>query len=188
MGRNKETSAAVDGLLKFAAFGGILAAGLVAPNMAKALDKPTQKYFDHLDKRAREREMRRIVQLMKRQSLIKGDYEHGLTITKKGKQRAEKARLDSLQIPKPAKWDRKWRIIFYDIPEKHKKGRDSLTAKLKDVGFYQLQKSVWVHPFPCRDEVEAVCLSYGIDKYVSYIETSYIDKQKLLEKKFRDIL
>jgi DNA-binding transcriptional regulator PaaX len=38
------------------------------------------------------------------------------------------------------KWDEKWRIVAFDIPEKFKTGRDALRRKLKEVGFHELQK------------------------------------------------
>jgi CRISPR-associated endonuclease Cas2 len=125
---------------------------------------------------------------MRTNKLAKHDYQHGLVLTDKGRRRAIKAELDSLAVKTPKTWDRKWRIIFYDVPKEFKTGRDSLTRRLKQLGFYQLQRSVWVHPFKCRKEVETLSANYGIEQFVSYIETSYIDKQEVLEKKFPNIL
>ncbi|HET7673024.1 MAG TPA: hypothetical protein VFK11_00735 [Candidatus Saccharimonadales bacterium] len=174
----------VDGLLKFAVFGGVITAGLVAPNSLKVLEKPAQKYFNKLDKRKREREYRKILRYMKANGLIKGDYEHGLQLTEKGRERALKVEIEDVFMTRPDKWDGKWRIVLYDVPEKYKKGRDALTRKLKYFSFYQLQKSVWVFPFECRKEIETITATYEIDKYVTYLETNYIDKQEILKEKF----
>lgn len=40
-------------------------------------------------------------------------------------------------------WDGKWRIVIFDIPEKHRKLRDVLRSKLREWEFVPWQKSVW---------------------------------------------
>jgi DNA-binding transcriptional regulator PaaX len=187
MAKNDTTSAIIDGLLQILIVGGLLATTLAAPNAVQALDKPLARYFKALDKRTREREYRRVLRYMKKQGLIQyrtEDYEHGIQITKGGKERAEKAKLDSLFIARPKSWDKKWRLVFFDIPETNKQARDHLTRKLKDLEFRQLQKSVWIHPFPCRDEVATVVHQYNVSNFVTYIETSFIDSQDKLKARF----
>lgn len=185
MSNYKNTSGLVDGVLNFLVIGGSLAAAIAAPNILQALDKPLDKYFQKMDKRAQAREMQRVLRYMKQQGLIRGEYEHGLVITKKGKKRIEQVKLTSLSIEPQKPWDKSWRIIFYDIPEKHKSARDALTNKLRRHGFWQLQRSVWVYPFPCREEILALTTHYGINKYVSYIEAGHIDNSKRLVEKFK---
>lgn len=185
MGRNKETSGLIDGCLRFLLLGGTLAAGLAAPNIIQVLDKPVTKGLDKLDARAQQRELQRTLSYMRQQGLIRGDYEHGLALTDKGRRRLAKSEFANIAIDQPAVWDQHWRIVFYDIPEKHKQGRDALTAKLRQLGFYQLQRSVWVHPFPCRDVIETVTTTYKVSRYVTYVETAYIDKQSKLRKRFQ---
>ncbi len=164
--------------------GGVISVGLFAPNALRALDKPLKFYFKKMDARTREREIKKALTYMRRQGLVSGSYEHGLQITEKGWARAEKTSLDELQIPFPKKWDKKWRLVFFDIPEKKKTSRDALTRKIKELGLRQLQKSVWIYPYPCKSEIEQVCAQYEVDSYVTYIETSFIDKQKKLEELF----
>src|SRR3989338_9033839 len=41
------------------------------------------------------------------------------------------------------KWDKKWRLVLYDIEEKQKTTRELVRRKLKELGFAQFQKSVW---------------------------------------------
>lgn len=141
-----------------------------------------------MDKRARERELRRLTNYMKKQGLVKGSYDHGLDITPAGRKRALKSDFHNLSIPIPKKWDNRWRLVMFDIPESHKKARDYLTHKLKLMGFKQLQQSVWIYPFACRREIETVCLTFDVASYVTYIETEWIDHQDKLTSKFSDIL
>lgn len=185
MARNDTTSAVVDNILRISVTTGLLAAGMVLPNLLIALDKPINHYMKSLDKRARERELRRIISYMKTSSLLSGDYEHGLVITNKGRRRLSDADFDRLRIEPKSVWDKKWRLVFYDIPEKYKSGRDAIAVKLRELGFYQLQRSVWVLPLPCRDIVEKVAVHYKVDKYVSLIEANKIDNQKRLIEKFK---
>lgn len=157
---------------------------MAAPNIIQALDKPLKIYFKKMDARDKEREIRKTLTYMRKHNLIKGDYKHGLLITKKGRKRAIKSDLDKLKISAPMKWDKKWRLVLFDIPEAKKSGRLALTRKIKQLGFRQLQKSVWIFPYPCRAEIELVCVQYEVDEYVSYIETSYLDNQDILQKQF----
>ncbi len=49
------------------------------------------------------------------------------------------------EITKP--WNKKWRIIIYDIPEEKSEIRDKLSYILAEFGFKRLQRSVWLSPF-----------------------------------------
>jgi hypothetical protein len=188
MARDERTSAIVDGLLHFLITGGILTVGLTAPNAIQALDKPLRLYFKKMDERSRKREYRRYVAYMKKQGLVKfkaDDYEHGIVLTKAGKKRAEKSRIDNLTITKPQIWDQKWRIVFFDIPQSKKYARDTFTRKLKRLGFIPLQQSTWVYPYGCRGEIEDIAYHYNLKTYITYIETSFINNGDKLKARFK---
>ena len=85
-----------------------------------------------------------------------------ISLTSEGKKRAGIFQIDELKIAKPKKWDGKWRILLFDISEKLKIKREALRGKLKELAFYQLQKSVWIHPYDCRAEVELLQDSFGL--------------------------
>ena len=188
MSNNGTTAAMIDGLLRFTVTSGAIATTLVIPNAIQVLDKPLKRYLNRLDNRARERELRRVVTYMKKQGLVKGSYENGLIVTENGKKRAVKADFEQLTIKQPKIWDKKWRLVLFDIPEQHKRGRDYLTTKLKVLGFQQLQQSVWVYPFPCRSEIETVSIAFVVSRYVTYIETAHIDHQDKLIARFSKLL
>lgn len=48
-------------------------------------------------------------------------------------------------------WDGHWRIVLFDIPEGKRQRRDLLRRHLKQLGFGQWQKSVWVSPFKVEE-------------------------------------
>ena len=101
----------------------------------------------------------------------------------------EKARLRHLEIKldniknKKIKWDKKWRMVAFDVPEKHKLGRDALRRKLKKIGFCELQKSVFVTPYQCKEEIFELVKFFKLRKYVRFGLLEYLDN----EKRFRDI-
>ena len=74
-----------------------------------------------------------------------------------------------LEITKQKVWDKKWRIVAFDIPEKKKNGRDALRQKLQELNFYQLQKSVFVCPYPCEKEVHFLSEFFDIGDFVNII-------------------
>ena len=63
-------------------------------------------------------------------------------------------------MQKPKKWDGHWRIIFFDIKESKKNVRDALRHHLKNLNCYPLQKSVFVTPYPCKEEIDFLCEFY----------------------------
>src|SRR3989344_687845 len=69
---------------------------------------------------------------------------------KKENRQALQFNINKIEIKKPIKWDRKWRIVMFDIPEKLKGLRDSLRLHFREIGMIELQKSVLVYPYPCN--------------------------------------
>ncbi|MGZ6005352.1 MAG: hypothetical protein ACXWLH_04345 [Candidatus Saccharimonadales bacterium] len=184
MSRNQAASLFIDRVLELAVGVSALSAGLLVPNALVALDKPIKKFFKGMEQKDRQREARRLISYMKSQGLLVGEYEHGLKITKKGRQRLTEVEFENLQIPTQKKWDHIWRLVFYDIPEVKRSGRESLTNKLRGLGFFQLQQSVWIHPLPCREVIEKITSIYKIEQFVSYIETPHLENESALIKKF----
>ena len=60
------------------------------------------------------------------------------------------------------KWDRKWRVVFFDIEEKNKGERDLFRRKLYELGFGKLQKSVYISPFLIEEEMREFIEAIGL--------------------------
>ncbi len=101
-----------------------------------------------------------------------------------GKKLALRYKLDELQIKKPKHWDQKWRIVLFDVPETKKKFRDALRIHFQRLGLIEFQKSVFVYPYPCRNEIEFVIDVFQAHPYVRFIEAIHIDNELHLKKKF----
>lgn len=111
-----------------------------------------------------------------------------ISLTEQGKQRALTYKIGELSIRRPARWDRKWRLVIFDIPERFKSARDTLRQHLKRLGFLELQRSVFVHPFACRDEIDFIVEFYQIRPWVRYATVEAIDVDIHLRQRFRHLV
>jgi DNA-binding transcriptional regulator PaaX len=102
-------------------------------------------------------------------------------ITRKGQTKLRAFSIDLMKIKKPKKWDGKWRLAMFDIPIRFTKGREALRFHLKDLGFFQFQKSAWIYPYPCEDEIIFISDFYGVKRYVDVLTIeSLINEYKIL--------
>ncbi len=85
-----------------------------------------------------------------------------ISLTEKGRKKAGRFQINHLAIKKPKRWDDKWRIILFDVEEKHRSKREALRGFLKRLNLYQIQKSVWIHPYDCRDEINLLRDFFGL--------------------------
>ena len=79
-----------------------------------------------------------------------------ISLSERGKRNALKSRvrrLLSAPLPRPTTWDQKWRIIFFDIAAEDRHKRNAFRMFIKRIGAVMLQKSVWVHPFDCTEQI-----------------------------------
>ena len=106
-----------------------------------------------------------------------------ITLSSKGKNKVLKFNFDDMKIEKHY-WDEKWRMVIFDIPENIKAARDALRFKLKKLGFHELQKSVFVYPFNCEDEINFIAEFFGVKPYVRYGVLESIDNALHLKKIF----
>jgi len=96
--------------------------------------------------------------------IMKENNQIYISLTEEGRKKAGMFQINSLKIKKPKKWDRKWRIVIFDISQAKKTYREAFRGKIKELGFYCLQKSVWVYPFDCRDEIELLRDFFGLSE------------------------
>lgn len=109
-----------------------------------------------------------------------------ISLSKEGKKKAGKFQIDSLSIQRPKQWDGKWRILIFDISDRHRIKREALRGFLKQLQFYKLQESVWVHPFDCRRETELLKEFFGFaSQEVQLIVAEQVEHAEFLRSKFK---
>ncbi len=129
---------------------------------------------------------------LKRQKLVEiikdDDDKVSVRLTNKGRSRAREFSIDTIFIKPPKKWDGKWRILMFDIPTKPKvynQAREALRKKIKDLGFYQMQKSVWAYPYDFEDELLFIAEAFEIRKYIEILTVEKLLHEQNLKRLFR---
>ena len=93
----------------------------------------------------------------------------------------EKAKLD---ITKKRRWNGRWRVIIFDIPERRRRTRDRLRNIMREIGFVRLQDSVWVFPYDCEDFITLLKAELKIGAAVLYMIVEHIENDKHLRVHF----
>lgn len=111
---------------------------------------------------------------------IKEHNNSSYLLTPKGESKLRDILIDDIKVKKPINWDGKWRLVMYDFPIRFKKVRNAFRFKLKQLSFFQFQKSVWIYPYPCEAEILFVADFYGVSKHLEILEVDKIlDDRKI---------
>jgi len=90
-----------------------------------------------------------------------------------------------MRIERPKHWDHLWRMVIFDIPEHKRIARDVLRDKLHELGFYQLQRSALILPYPCKEEIDFLVELFEVRSYVYYMELHSISNEARLKLAFK---
>jgi len=169
--------------------GPVILSSLFLPNAPQIL-KPLIKWRKNWNKIDRHLIYNAISRLNKKRliELIEKNNELYIKITENGKKLVKSFDYDDLKLPKSKDWDKKWRLVIFDIPDKKKKERHAFSKKLKDIGFYPIQESVFVYPYDCRDEVDFICEFLSVSHYVNYCRIKFLDKREGDLRKIFDLI
>lgn len=113
-----------------------------------------------------------------------GDGKVTVKITKNGMIRALTYELETLTLKKPKHWDRKWRVVIFDIRDKYRHVRDLFRMRLGQLGLYRFQESVYVSPYNCFNEIEFLRELYGVAITVRYLLVDKIEDDIYLRRHF----
>ena len=116
--------------------------------------------------------------------IIEGKDRYAI-ITESGKRYLSARQIEELDIKKPARWDYKWRFVMFDLPVRcSSTARHSFRAKLEDMGFKLYQRSVFIYPYECHEEVHTIAKWYGLDAYIRYIVATEVHDMRKFIKAF----
>ena len=167
-------------VLSSLAIAGVLTLAVAAPNTLQLL-----KYVDPdvvLGRNPRRR-LQQTASRLKRKGLI--SYEHRdnktfLKLSPKGEKVASQVRANTYAIKKPLRWDKKWRVVIFDISEKRRIVRDRIRRLIEGLGFYRLQNSVWVYPYDCEEVITILKTELHIGSDLLYIIAEAIEYDRPL--------
>ncbi len=146
--------------------------------------KKISRQFEEIDREA----LRKSINALYESKLVdyreKSNGEVSIMINREGKKRALVFGTEKMKIAKPLRWDKQWHIVLFDIPHSLKKARDAFRFHLKRLGFFQFQKSIFVFPFPCNDELDFLIELYDLRPFVRQMIAVSIDNELELKQKF----
>lgn len=185
----------IDGSLKFK-MGPVMqkALLLIEGGFILGLTTRPDQYFKIIKKMSKEwrnineRTLRKAIRKLYQSQLV--DYKENnngmvsLILTDGGKKKYLQYNPDAIKISKPPKWDHLWRLVMFDIPEEKKKSRDALVVKLKGLGFYPIQKSVFIYPYECKNEVDFIIELFDLRPYVRFFIVKETDVELALKDRF----
>ena len=169
-------------ILATIATAGLVSIAVVAPNALQTIGQFTGK-----NRRNKKYYAKNVIGNLMNKGFIKFKNKNGkkfIHLTKKGEQELLKYELGDLKIKEPRKWDKKWRIVIFDIKEKRRKTRDILRDKLNKLGFVRLQNSVWVFPYDCEELIVMLKSNLFVGKDILYITANNVENDKWLKEVF----
>jgi len=164
--------------------GGLLLGFTYQPRRQWRILKEVSREWKKIDEKALKEEIRVLYRskLVQRKENTDGSF--SFVLSEKGKIKTLTFQFEKMRLER-GNWDGKWRVVIFDIPEKRKRSRDALRDKLKELGFYELQKSVFVFPYECDDEINFVIEFFEMRQYVRTILAERIDNELHLKRIFK---
>lgn len=152
------------------------------------LDPPRTIYqaIKRLDPEQRKHRIRYALSRLKKRGLVESTIRNNqkyIAINKKGRTYIIR---HLIQKKKRMPWDRKWRIVIFDIRETTRRDRNFLRRQLQRFGFTELQKSVWVIPWDVTKELHdflSACRAELVGD-VRFLTVEKIDSDYDLKKRF----
>lgn len=168
-------------ILKSVAMAGVLSVAVVAPNALRIFKMlGVDKMLDRNTRQGINVSRRRLVE----RGLLSYTKEGFVELTKKGEQKLYDMEKCDYALPRPQRWDKKWRILIFDIPEKKRLIRDKVRLTLSSIGFKRLQHSVWVYPYDCEDLITLIKTDFKIGKDLLYLIVDSIENDRPILKWF----
>ncbi len=169
-------------MLAAAAVGGVVLIAAMIPNVAQLL-----KYFPGYKKGAKfNYQAKSALGRLVAKGLVVFVEENGKRyahITEKG-ERVIQMETEKVKIAKKRKWDCRWRVVIFDIPERRKSVRASLRRFMNEYGFVRLQDSVWIYPYDCEDLIALAKANFRVGADVLYMIVERLERDKHLREHF----
>lgn len=108
-----------------------------------------------------------------------------IVLTEKGAELAAALASRETLVEKPKRWDKKWRIIMFDVWERRRSIRDQLRRTLEEFGFVKIQNSVWAHPYPCEKLLIFLRAHLKLGKGILYIVAEEVEQDEQLRRHFQ---
>lgn len=170
-------------MLMAVVLGGVVVVAATIPNAAQLL-----RFFPGYKKGARfNYQAKSALGRLAAKGLVtfeEGDGKRYARITEKG-ERLLQMETERTTMAKKRRWDRRWRVVIFDIPERRKNVRASLRRFMNEYGFVRLQDSVWIYPYDCEDLIALAKANFKIGADVLYMIVERLERDKHLREYFK---
>jgi phenylacetic acid degradation operon negative regulatory protein len=128
---------------------------------------------------------------LKRRGAVLRTKDRQYELTQKGEYQSLKAqvRLGFTELEKTearaSKWDGRWRVVLFDVPESKRPIRDYIRNTLKRLGCHQFMRSMWIWPYKLPDFLMELFADPKLRNYTRVITTYDIDYDEDLLKQFK---
>jgi len=165
--------------------GGLALSCTRSPSRQWQIIKGLRQNWKDISKQAAERAISALYESKLLVAKENADGTATLFLNDNGRKRALTYKIHYAKIKPVVRWDKKWRIVLYDIPEDERETRDAFRDHLTQLGFHKLQHSAGIHPFDCKNEIDFFIELLGIRKYVRFIVADSIDDEMYWKHKFK---
>lgn len=173
--------------------GVFLAASVIFPGLPM-IAKPFIDAAKEAERNKRQREwekfnlwrLRQVVKRMQESKLVEIKEEEGapiIKITGKGKQKLLKYKLEEMKLDEK-NWDGRWRLIIYDVAKSKRANSEAFRRMLNQLNLLKLQKSVYLIPFKCEDEIEYLRLLFDIGNEVQILKVGSLENEAAYRRYF----
>lgn len=173
--------------------GTLLLGSIIMPGLgiaARSLYRAKRKYdWDQNQKEWKKfniKLLRRNLRRLQEQKIVEIIKENGkeiIKLTQKGHTKYLRFKLEDLSL-KGGSWDGKWRLVIYDISKLKKSAQENFRRVLKQINFFPLQKSVYLTPYKCSEEVEYLREYFNLGEEVLLLEISKLENDSYYKEYF----
>ncbi|MDP3954761.1 MAG: hypothetical protein Q8Q15_00160 [bacterium] len=160
--------------------------GMIAKEVVKAKrqydwskEQKTWKKFNH---KFLKRNLKRLYD-QKLVEIVAKNGQEIIKLTQKGRTKYLKFKLQDISL-KSKNWDGKWRLVIYDINKLKKRNQENFRRTLKQMNFWPLQKSVYLTPYECQEEIEYLREYFGLGEEVLLMVVSRLENERIYKEYF----
>lgn len=173
--------------------GTFLAASLIFPGLPMIVGKGAKEYGkSQWEKKKKEwdkynlwrlRQMIKRMQNSKFVEIVKENGVQSIKITEKGKRKLLSYDIEKISLD-DTKWDGSWRLIVYDIGTEKKANYEIFRRTITKLRLLKLQKSVYLTPFKCEDQIEYLRQLFEIGDEVIILKVGSLENETAYRKYF----
>jgi DNA-binding transcriptional regulator PaaX len=116
--------------------------------------------------------------------LHKRGNRHYMYVTEAGDMKLAEEEIWELAIRPQRTWDKQWRLVLCEVPAELARNRSVFKDKLAEMGFREYQQSVFIYPYECLKEVEAIADWCGIAAHVRTVIAQKISDSAAWKEEF----